>query len=150
MVFNSSVCFYKQSSKCYWIIGLLVCVNVWLISKLKPSQNLFEETRKDTSQSTTTAIVKKLDTLGLTANGWNIMTPNEAIKNSSDNTGLEHIFESEIINVDLGRFDLSRKYKMYDNVIVGEKFVNLSIDYDVTLATQSSLHKLHWISHIAR
>ena len=60
------------------------------------------------------------------------------------------IFKSELINVNLGRFDFSRKYKMFDNVIIGTKFVNLSIEYDVTLATQSSLDKLHWISHIAR
>ena len=39
---------------------------------------------------------------------------------------------------------------MFDNVIVGDRFVSLSIEYDVTLATQSSLDKLHWINHVIR
>ena len=63
---------------------------------------------------------------------------------------IENIFNTEIIDVHLGTFDDSRKYKMFDNVIVGDKFVSSSIEYDVTLATQSSLDKLHWISHIIR
>ena len=29
----------KVSSKCYWIIGLLICLNFWLISKLKLQQD---------------------------------------------------------------------------------------------------------------
>ena len=63
---------------------------------------------------------------------------------------LQKIFESEIINVDLGRFDMNRTYKLFDNVLVGDKFIDLSVEYDVTLATQSSLDKIHWISHIVR
>ena len=63
---------------------------------------------------------------------------------------IENIFSSELIDVQLGTFDDSRKYKMFDNVIVGDKFVSSSIEYDVTLATQSSLDKLHWIAHIIR
>ena len=62
----------------------------------------------------------------------------------------KNIFNSELIDVNLGLFDESRKYKMFDNVIVGDKFVSLSIEYDVTLATQSSLDKLHWINHVIR
>ena len=72
----------------------------------------------------------------------------ETLKN--DNFEEKNTFSSELIDVNLGLFDESRRYKMFDNVIVGDKFVSSSIEYDVTLATQSSLDKLHWINHVIR
>jgi hypothetical protein len=63
---------------------------------------------------------------------------------------IKDAFKSELIDANLGRFDDSRKYKMFDNVIIGTNYVNSSIEYNVTLALQSSLDKLHWISDIVR
>jgi len=54
------------------------------------------------------------------------------------------------INLDLGRFDKSRQFKIFENVYVGEKFVELSKTLDVTLASQASLDRLHWIIEVAK
>ena len=50
------------------------------------------------------------------------------------------------IDLELGRWDNTRRFKLHDNVFVGEKFIELSKRFDVTLATQSSLDRLHWIT----
>ena len=145
MFLQSNVCLYNKSSKCYWIIVLLVCINFWLISRLKISQSELEQKGIKKLKSVLPVIIKP----SLTPHSTNLhTTETKRIKRPLDSVG--NIFESEIIDVSLGRFDFSRKYKMFDNVIVGDNYLNLSIEYDVTLATQSSLDKLHWISHIVR
>ena len=55
-----------------------------------------------------------------------------------------------VINLDLGRYDASRQFKIFDNVYVGQKFVELSKEFDVTLASQSSFDRLHWIIYVAK
>ena len=52
------------------------------------------------------------------------------------------------IDLDLGRWDDRRQYKLFDNVAVGRKYIQLSKEFDVTLATQSSLDHLHWLPKI--
>jgi hypothetical protein len=151
MVFKLNLCLYKQTWKCYWIIGLLVCINFWLISKLNLSQSKNEKTNRVQSQFTSTSS-------SVNQTNQRVYSPIQVSTEVQTNIEvlekptfhIEDIFKSELIDVNLGRFDFSRKYKMFDNVIIGTKYVNLSIEYDVTLATQSSLDKLHWISHIAR
>lgn len=57
------------------------------------------------------------------------------------------------VSLELGRWDESRKYKMLDAALVGEKYINASSSFSVCLATQSSVEKLgslpqvahHWI-----
>ena len=151
MVFKSNLCLYKQTWKCYWIIGLLVCINFLLISRLNLSQSKNEKTNSVNSQFglTTSRVNRTTKRLYSPIQVSTELQTNIAVleKHSHD---IEDIFKSELIDVNLGRFDLTRKYKMFDNVIIGTKYVNLSIEYDVTLATQSSLDKLHWISHIVR
>ena len=145
MFLQSTVCLYKRSSKCYWIIVLFVCINFWLISRLTLSQYESEQTNNEKSKLTLPTTIKPSIipyTLAV------LTTKTSVVEKHTD--GIVHIFNSEVIDVNLGRFDGSRKYKMFDNVIVGDKYLNLSIEYDVTLATQSSLDKLHWISHIVR
>lgn len=46
------------------------------------------------------------------------------------------------LNLKLGRWDQRRMYKVYDFVILGEKFVEMSEKLNVTLATQSSIEKI--------
>ena len=137
----------KLSSKCYWIIGLLICLNFWLISKLKLQQD-----SQDNQLLQVSMVADKNPEKGNLAKPVSSeieeRSAEETLKN--DNFEWKNIFSSELIDVNLGLFDESRKYKMFDNVIVGDKFVSLSIEYDVTLATQSSLDKLHWINHVIR
>lgn len=45
-------------------------------------------------------------------------------------------------NIDLGRSDNRLSYKLFDNVIVGDKYVELSRTYKTCLAAQSSLDKI--------
>ena len=54
------------------------------------------------------------------------------------------------VDVELGRFDNSRQFKIFENVFVGEKFVELSKDFDITLASQSSFDRLHWLIYVAK
>ena len=137
----------KVSSKCYWIIGLLICINFWLISKLKLQQSTQNEHQKQVTMGNDLGPSQKLLIKSEVA-AIEERSADEAPNANKDD--IENIFSSEIIDVQLGTFDDSRKYKMFDNVIVGSKFVSSSIEFDVTLATQSSLDKLHWISHIIR
>jgi N-acetyllactosaminide beta-1,3-N-acetylglucosaminyltransferase len=46
------------------------------------------------------------------------------------------------LNLQLGRWDQRRMYKVFDFVIHGEKFTELSEKLNVTLATQSSIEKI--------
>lgn len=46
------------------------------------------------------------------------------------------------LNLALGRADNKLEYKLFDNVIVGDKYVELSKAYKTCLATQSSLDKI--------
>ncbi|KAL1459941.1 hypothetical protein WDU94_011886, partial [Cyamophila willieti] len=56
-----------------------------------------------------------------------------------------------------GRWDNHRLYRIFDNVFVGHRFVDLSNRYNITLATQSSIDKLdslgeviqHWLGPIS-
>lgn len=66
------------------------------------------------------------------------LTPVVAMPDVSNNTVNLHL--------ELGRWDASRKFKIHDNVIVGDRFVELSRELDVTLATQSSFDRLHWLA----
>ena len=137
----------KLSSKCYWIIGLLICLNFWLISKLKLQQD-----SQDNQLLQVTMVADKNPEKGNLAKSVSSEIAERSAEETLKNNDFEwkNIFSSELIDVNLGLFDESRKYKMFDNVIVGDKFVSLSIEYDVTLATQSSLDKLHWINHVIR
>jgi beta-1,4-glucuronyltransferase 1 len=59
----------------------------------------------------------------------------------SDTTG--NISERAVFSgLKLGRWDQRRLYKVFDSAVVGEKFVELSEKFNVTLATQSSIEKI--------
>ena len=137
----------KVSSKCYWIIGLLICLNFWLISKLKLQQDSHDNQLLQVSMVADKNPDKR-NLLNPVSSQIEERSAEETLKN--DNFEEKNTFSSELIDVNLGLSDESRKYKMFDNVIVGDKFVSSSIEYDVTLATQSSLDKLHWINHVIR
>ena len=49
-----------------------------------------------------------------------------------------------------GRLDKSGRYKIYDNIVIGDHFKVLSKEYDVTLATFASMDKLYWILDVVR
>lgn len=46
------------------------------------------------------------------------------------------------LDLQLGRWDARRMYKVFDFAVVGEKFAELSTKLNVTLATQSSIEKI--------
>lgn len=52
------------------------------------------------------------------------------------------------VDLRLGRWDARRTYKIFDYVQVGEKFIQLSQDYQVCLATQSSVDRMHSIVEV--
>ena len=146
MVLQSNTCFYTKSSMCYWLIALLVCLNFWLISRLNlPKSDTTNITESESKLNVPRIVQPSRPSQDLLKKDNGI---SKCEKHDTDE--VENIFKSELLDVNLGRFDSSRKFKMFDNVIVGEKYLNLSIEYDVTLATQSSLDKLHWISRIVR
>lgn len=49
-----------------------------------------------------------------------------------------------------GEWDSSRKFKHFPNVVIGSRFLELSRMNDVTLATQASLDRLHWLPVLTR
>lgn len=53
--------------------------------------------------------------------------------------------DPDTVSVDpaLGRWDSRRLLKMFDLALVGGRFSQLSAEYKVTLATQTSLERLH-------
>lgn len=61
------------------------------------------------------------------------------------------------LNINLGRWDSQRLYKIFDNAVTGDKFIELSNKYVVCMATQSSLERLssfvevsnHWSGSIS-
>lgn len=53
------------------------------------------------------------------------------------------------VSLELGRWDESRKYKMLDAALVGEKYINASSSFSVCLATQSSVEKLGSLPQVA-
>lgn len=64
---------------------------------------------------------------------------------------------SNSLDIRLGRWDNRRLYKLYDNILVGSKYLTLSEEFQTCLATQGSLEKLislievsnHWSGPIS-
>lgn len=61
---------------------------------------------------------------------------------------LQKIFNT--MDLQLGRWDNRRMYKLFDNVIVGSRFTELNEQFLTTLATQSSLDKLNSLIQVAK
>lgn len=65
-------------------------------------------------------------------------------------TDREIVHESELnLDLSLGRWDENRKFKLFDNIFVGEKYVVQSNIHKICLATQSSLEKLYSIIEVS-
>jgi len=79
---------------------------------------------------------------------WNAKSIHFTFNFSTPPTNKTSLFSG--IDFDLGRYDNSRQFKIFDNVYVGDRFIDLSKDFDVTLATQSSLDRLHWLIYVAK
>ncbi|XP_044730531.1 beta-1,4-glucuronyltransferase 1 [Chrysoperla carnea] len=86
--------------------------------------------------------------------------PQQAIQELEDTTKketvyMDNFFQSNGSNflknfdLNLGRWDATRMYKLYDNVIIGQKYISLSQTYNVCLATQSSLERLSSLVQVA-
>ena len=54
------------------------------------------------------------------------------------------------VNLSRGRLDQTRNFRIFDHVITGDSYDSLSAEYDVTLVSQSTLHKLHWLTQVTR
>lgn len=63
----------------------------------------------------------------------------------------EEVHEADTVNIDLslGRWDDNRKFKLFDNIFVGDKFAIKNDIHKTCLATQSSLEKLHSIIEVS-
>ena len=70
-----------------------------------------------------------------------------------DEAGAEN-FDSNPTNmnmeVGLGRHDRNQEFLIHDHAVVGDKFSTLSQSLGVTLATQSSVDRLHWLAHSSK
>lgn len=53
------------------------------------------------------------------------------------------------LNLNLGRWDTRRLYKIFDYAVIGDRFTELSQNYTTCLATQSSLEKIHSLIQVA-
>lgn len=74
-----------------------------------------------------------------------ILTPATAcleyvLADTSINASEKAVFSG--LDLQLGRWDARRMYKVFDFAVVGEKFAELSEKLNVTLATQSSIEKI--------
>ena len=49
-----------------------------------------------------------------------------------------------------GRLDKSARYRIYEKVVVGNHFKQISNEYEVTLASFASIDKLYWILDVSR
>lgn len=54
------------------------------------------------------------------------------------------------VNMSLARWDERCLYRFFDSVLSGDKFIELSEKYTVTIATQSSLEKLHSLAEVSQ
>lgn len=54
------------------------------------------------------------------------------------------------LNLNLGRWDSRRQYRIFDYAVLGERFIELSHNGSVCLATQSSLEKLFSLVQVAK
>ncbi|KAK4881241.1 hypothetical protein RN001_004560 [Aquatica leii] len=54
------------------------------------------------------------------------------------------------LNLDLGRWDNKMLYKLYDRIIIGDKYVELSSTFFVCLATQSSFERLYSLVQVSK
>lgn len=53
------------------------------------------------------------------------------------------------VNLELGRWDASHTFKMFDFSIIGEQYTSLSDQFKVCLATQGSLERLSMLAQVA-
>lgn len=56
----------------------------------------------------------------------------------------------KLLYVQSGTLDKSGKYRLYQNIVVGEEYKILSKEYDVTLSSFASPDKLYWIIEVLR
>lgn len=60
-----------------------------------------------------------------------------------------HEVDSLSLDLNLGRWDDQRRFKLFDNIFVGDKYVVQNNIYKTCLATQSSLDKLYSIIEVS-
>ena len=69
-----------------------------------------------------------------------------------EEAGVKRLENIGVFNIDwrLSRWDYKQRYKFLDFIWPGDKFLELSKKYTVSIATQSSLEKLHSIVEMSR
>lgn len=79
-----------------------------------------------------------------------MMQDDEYLTSPTNETEMDDIVHYPFADVDLrlGRWDTKRAYKIYDHVVHGEKFIQLSENSLVCLATQSSIDRMHSIVEV--
>ena len=62
----------------------------------------------------------------------------------------EDMVELSKLELRHGLRDLSKKYQVFANILVGDRFVAASKEFNVTLCTQSSMDRLYWLPAVQR
>ena len=125
---------FKQcfSNGLSWLF-LLGCLNLFLTTQLNNEANLQKSRRRPPPTTTVYIDAHKKPSLSE-------RTPKLSAKIP------RNVFDG--INMTKGRWDQSRNFKIFDHVFTGSKFGSLSREYNVTMATQSSLDKIYWLSQV--
>ena len=82
------------------------------------------------------------------ANTFDANPSNEAKKPQEMPKVPRKVFDG--INMTQGRWDQSRNFKIFDHVFTGSNYDKLSREFNVTLATQSSLDKIYWLGQVRK
>ena len=117
-----------------FMVGMII--SVAKISQVKEFTSKFNEIKK--SRSSTEVIIYTRTTVS--KDSYPIEIANRTLYSSSH----------EAVNVQLGSLDKYVKYRIYENIAVGNHYKDISTEYGVTLASFASIDKLYSILDITR
>lgn len=130
MPFNRSHIFCFTTKGIFWLL-LLGCLNLFLTVKLTGLPKINDAFPSQVEQHEV------------------LVTNTTSLVNLSRVTHvLPGRFLFKHLNLSRGRLDQSRNFRIFDHVITGRQYESLSAEYDVTLVSQSTLNKLHWIAKV--
>ena len=126
--------------KCFRVSALLfmvgMIISVAKISQVKEFTSKFNEIKK--SRSSTEVIIDTRPTVS--NDSYPIEIADRTLYSSPH----------EALNVLSERLDKSSKYRIYENIAVGNHYKDISTEYGVTLASFASIDKLYCILDIIR
>ena len=115
------------------VFVLCMFISVAKISQVKEHSSKRNESTKSIEVSIDTRLTVSKDS-------FPIETSNRIVYSSAH----------DALSVQSGRLDKSAKYRIYENVAIGNHYKEISAEYEVTLASFASIDKLYWILDVAR